>query len=56
MYVRTYYSQCLEFEVDWEELGIDYDDVEEMYLKYATLPSVLKTVEKLKLTTTMSMR
>ena len=42
MYVRTYYSKCLEFEVDWKELGIDYDDVEEMYLKYATLYICLK--------------
>ena len=33
MYVQTYYYQCLEFEVDWDELEIDYDDVEQMYVK-----------------------
>ena len=49
MYVRTYYSQCLEFEVDWEELGIDYDDVEEMYLKYATLYICLKDGEEVEI-------
>tara|TARA_Y100001938_G_C8077838_1_gene427240 strand:+ start:1708 stop:1977 length:270 start_codon:yes stop_codon:yes gene_type:complete len=36
-YVQTYYTQSLEFEVDWDKLGIDYDDVEEMYVKWATL-------------------
>lgn len=48
-YVQSYYSQCLEFEVDWDELGIDYDDVEEMYVKYATLYICLKDGEEVEI-------
>lgn len=49
MYVQTYYSQCLEFKVDWDELGIDYDDVEEMYIRYATLYICLKDGEEVEI-------
>ena len=49
MYVQTYYSQYLEFKVDWDELGIDYDDVEEMYVKYATLYICLKDSEEVEI-------
>lgn len=48
-YVQTYYSQCLEFKVDWDKLGIDYDDVEEMYIKYATLYICLKDGEEVEI-------
>ena len=49
IYVQTYYSQCLEFKVDWDELGIDYDDVEEMYIRYATLYICLKDGEEVEI-------